>query len=150
MKRRFEIVEISCRGVLVLVFLAAGLPKLVNIDDFATTISAYGLVPDSLLGPAALVLVVLELAAAVGLVWRKKWALHLTAFLLVLFVSVLFYGLRLGLDIDCGCFGPDEAGIEPFSSLRLALYRDLALLIPVIILYFQTMRGKIQQKGAMR
>lgn len=56
--------------------------------------------------------------------------------LLLLFIGVLAYGLWLGLDIDCGCFGKNESEHKFFSNLRVAFIRDLFLL-PVAYLYWQ-------------
>ena len=48
--------------------------------------------------------------------------------LLVLFIIILGYGIRMGLDVDCGCFGPDDPEAKAFHGLRVSLYRDLAML----------------------
>jgi len=37
--------------------------------------------------------------------------------------------------VDCGCFGPEEPEAEAFHGLRLALYRDMAMLAAVAFLY---------------
>jgi hypothetical protein len=52
--------------------------------------------------------------------------------MLLLFIGVLSYGLYAGLDIDCGCFGPEDPEHLAFSGLRTALLRDFLFCIPVL------------------
>ena len=41
-----------------------------------------------------------------------------------LFMAILGYGISMGLDVDCGCFGPEDPESKAFHGLRAALYRD--------------------------
>lgn len=125
-----------CRGLLALVMLAAGLPKLLNPADFSVVVSNYGLVPDALLLPVAIFLPLLEVVAGIGLLFSIRGCLNLTLMLFLLFIAVLSYGLWLGLDIDCGCFGPEDPEHAAMAGLRTALYRDLLLLFPLLYLYY--------------
>jgi hypothetical protein len=52
-----------------------------------------------------------------------------------LFIAVLAYGLWMGLDVDCGCFGPEDPEAEAFHALRLSFYRDLLMLTGVGFMY---------------
>jgi len=54
----------------------------------------------------------------------------------LLFIAVLIFGIHLGLDIDCGCFGPNDPEAEAFHDLRGALMRDFLLLLAVGYQYF--------------
>jgi hypothetical protein len=56
--------------------------------------------------------------------------------LLLLFIGVLSYAVWLGLDIDCGCFGPEDPEHRAFAGLRMALFRDVLLSIPVLYLFW--------------
>lgn len=120
------------RWILAGVMLAAGVPKLLSPHAFAGVIEAYGLLPEFFIFPAAVLLPLLEVIAAVQLIRAKKSGLWLTAGLMVIFIAVLSYGIWLGLDIDCGCFGPEDPEHEAFSGLRTALVRDLLLCIPML------------------
>lgn len=124
---------LSCltRIVLAVVFLYGGIPKLFSIQDFAVVISAYGLVPDLLVLAVAVFLPIFEIITAVGLLLNHRWALVAAASLLVLFISVLSYGLHLGLDIDCGCFGTEDPEYDSISNLAEARLRDLVMLLAV-------------------
>ena len=110
----------------------AAVPKLAHPVVFAEVVGAYGLLPDFLLLPAAVVLPFFELVAAFLLLKGRRSGLWISAILMLLFIAVLSYGIWLGLDIDCGCFGPGDIESEAFSNLRLAVVRDLLLCIPII------------------
>ncbi len=119
------VVKWICTIFLAGVYLYGGIPKLFNIDAFSEVVGAYGLLPDSLVDAVALVLPLIEVATAVGLLLNKQWSRISALLLLLLFISILSYGIYLGLDIDCGCFGPDDPEHIAFSGLRTALIRDL-------------------------
>jgi uncharacterized membrane protein YphA (DoxX/SURF4 family) len=118
-----------------LVFIYSGATKLIAPQPFAVLIGAYGLVPDLLLLPVALVLPLLEVVAGLGLLVGIRGSLEIIAGLLLLFMAVVGYGLWMGLDVDCGCFGPGDPEAEAFHGLRPALYRDMAMLAAVAFLY---------------
>lgn len=138
MRRTFAVVEWGCRLLLAFVLLYGGLPKLFDLATFAETVGAYGLVPDSMVLPVAMMVALLEVIAGLGLLARKKMALHLTAALFFVFIGVLVYGIWLGLDIDCGCFSIGESESGGSSTLKEALVRDLILLLPLGVLYSQS------------
>ena len=98
-------------------------------------IDAYGIVPDGLLLPAAVILASLEVAAGIGLMFDIRGSLGVIAGLLALFIVMLGYGVSMGLDVDCGCFGPDDPESEAFHGLRAALYRDLVMMAGIGFLY---------------
>ena len=118
------------RIVLAVVFLYGGIPKLFAPVEFAAVISAYGLLPDSLVFPAAIILPLAEAATAIGLLLNCRWAMISAILLLLVFIIVLSYGISLGLDIDCGCFGPEDHEYGVMSSLKAARLRDLVFLVP--------------------
>lgn len=138
------------RWLLAAVFLSAGLPKLLQPELFATIIGAYGLLPYVLLLPAAIVLPLAEVIAAVLLFMNRKEGLWLAAILLACFIGVLSYGIHLGLDIDCGCFSLEDPERQAFSGLRTALYRDLLLLIPLVYGLGHSFYNLSEQHGERR
>lgn len=117
------------------VFIYAGSVKLMAPGVFAVLIGAYGILPESLIMPAAIVLPALEVAAGVGLLFDLEGSLAIIAGLLGLFIPILAYGLSMGLDVDCGCFGPEDLEAKAFHGLRTSLYRDLAMLAWVVFFY---------------
>lgn len=134
------------RWVLGGIFIYSGATKLLAPQTFAVLIEAYGLIPDMLLMPVALILPALEVVAGVGLLFDIRGSLAVISGLLLLFIAILGYGIRMGLDVDCGCFGPEEPEAEAFHGLRLALYRDMVMLTAVIFLYGMRRYGCAQPR----
>lgn len=124
----------SIRWFLSAVFLYSGISKLMDPKAFGVIIEAYGLIPEGWVMPVAVVLPALETIAAVGLIWDVRWSLEAISGLLIMFIMIVGYGLYMGLDVDCGCFGSDDPE-QAFSGLRSALYRDFVMLAGVFYLY---------------
>ena len=106
------------------VFLWSGIDKLINPLSFALLIEAYGIIPETWVMPLAYGLPALEILAGLGLLIDVKGSLATITALLVLFLAILGYGIHLGLDIDCGCFGPQDL-----------VYRDMAMMAGIAYLY---------------
>ena len=123
------------RWILGAVFIFAGSIKLLTPKPFAVMIEAYGIVPEGLIMFIAVVLPALEVAAGIGLVFDIEKSLGVIAVLLTLFLALMIYGIWMGLDIDCGCFGPEDPETEALQGLRLSLYRDLVMLVSVAFIY---------------
>jgi hypothetical protein len=128
-----------------ILFVYAGAVKLWDVHAFGVVIARYHLVPEFLLLPAAMGLPLLEVMAGLGLVCEVRGSLTLISALLVMFAGVLWFGVLQGLDIDCGCFAPQD--LAEHDGLRQALYRDLALLALAAYLYLWRWRGAIRFKS---
>lgn len=135
------------RWGLALIFLYAGVIKLADPYSFAILIEAYGLIPQALLMPVAIVLPVLEVVAAIGLIFDVRGSLTVIAVLLAIFILVLGYGLWMGLDVDCGCFGPEDPEGKAYASIRPAFYRDFVLVGGVLLLYGWRHRFRLTPVG---
>lgn len=109
-------------------FGAAGIIKLSRPEVFAVTLRAFGILPDWSVSFLSLALPCLEIAAALLVAAGRREGLVLMGGLLLVFIAVLANALRMGLDIDCGCYGPADPEREAFSSLRWTLWRDCAML----------------------
>ena len=125
----------SCRWILGGIFIYAGAMKLLDPEIFATLIDAYGITPDILIMPVAITLPLLEVVAGIGLLFDIRGSLALVTGLLVLFIAILWYAIWMGLDVDCGCFGPEDIEAKAFHGLRLALFRDLVMLGGACFIY---------------
>jgi uncharacterized membrane protein YphA (DoxX/SURF4 family) len=121
------------RFILGCVFLYAGVTKLFDPKAFAKIISHYDLVPEGLLAPVAIGLPVLEVLAGVGLFFAVRGSLSVVFGLLLMFVFVLWYGILKNMNIDCGCFSPQE--LNNYAGLQQALYRDIGMIVAVVFLY---------------
>ena len=131
--KRFEWLYPALRWVFGGIFVYAGGSKLSEPQIFAVMIEAYGIVPEPLIVPVSMILPALEVMAGIGLLADIRGSLSVIAGLLVLFIAVLGYGIWMGLDVDCGCFGPDDPEAEAFHDLWAAIYRDLAMLAYVFM-----------------
>lgn len=126
------------RGLRLLVagiFLWSGTLKLMDPAAFAVVIDAFGILPEGLSGVVALLLPAVEVAAALALVFDVRWSLETLSALTLFFMGILGYGIFLGLDIDCGCFGPEDPESRAFGGLRTALYRDVGICGLMALIY---------------
>lgn len=129
--KAIDIVYQLCCWTLGVVFIYAGLTKLFTPKVFAVLIDAYGIVPDIMLMPVAVFLPVLEVTAGVGILFNIKGSLTMILGMTVLFLFIMGYGIHMGLDVDCGCFGPKDPEAKAFHGLRAAFDRDLIMLAGV-------------------
>lgn len=113
------------RIALALLFIYGGVVKLFAPKAFAATISTYNIVPEIFLPAIAVGLPLIETVAGVGLIFDRRWGLHIITGFLVLFIFVLGYGVLGDLNVDCGCFSTEELSSQ--AGLRMAFYRDLIL-----------------------
>jgi uncharacterized membrane protein YphA (DoxX/SURF4 family) len=125
----YRLLRISIGGI----FIYSGAIKLLDVKGFARMISLYDLVPEQLLAPVAIGLPVLELVAGIGLLFEIPGTLSAIFGMLLMFCSILWYGILQDLDIDCGCFSTAE--LKGQNSLRQALYRDFVMISVCCYLY---------------
>lgn len=137
----FPVVECAVRWVLAGVFVYSGVVKLADPSRFAEIIAGFGLLPDVLIFPLALLLPVIELVAGIGLVFALPGSLSAIALMLLIFIAVLLYGIHLGLDIDCGCFGPEDPE-QAYKGLKAALARDALMMAAVLFVYWNRVRTR--------
>jgi len=119
----FQIFHHCLRVALGSVFVFAGIVKLGDVSGFAVSVGNFGLVYDGLVVPTAWSISLLELVFGVGLVINLRGGLTGVLLLLGVFIGILLYGMWIGLDIECGCFGPGHR-----VSLKTQLRIDLGLL----------------------
>lgn len=133
--QKFNLLYKLCCWVIGGIFIYAGILKLLEPEVFAVQIKGYGLIPEKLAMPAAVCLPLLEVAAGIGLVFDIKASLALTAGLLTLFTAAVGYGIWMGLNIDCGCFGRQDPEFKAFHNLWLVFFRDIIMLGAVAFIY---------------
>jgi peroxiredoxin/uncharacterized membrane protein YphA (DoxX/SURF4 family) len=92
--------------LLTVVFAMAGIGKLLDLAGSRQAVRDFG-VPDSLADAAGVLLPLVELAAAVMLVFRPtaQWGAALALALLLAFIAGIVNALRHGVAPDCHCFG---------------------------------------------
>jgi uncharacterized membrane protein YphA (DoxX/SURF4 family) len=140
---RYSVVERGIRWSLSGIFIYSGLIKLIDPQRFAEVISGFGLLPHAFIFPGAILLSILEVVAGVGLVFSLRGSLAAITGMLVLFMTVLVYGINLGLDIDCGCFGPEDPELA-YKGLKTALARDMVMMTGVMFLYWSRGRSRLE------
>lgn len=123
------------RIALGLVFVFSGTTKILDLESFSRVIEAFGIIPWEFKTLAALVISSLEILAGAGLVFDIRASLSTVFIMLLIFMAVLGYGIAMGYDIDCGCFGENDPVGDAFHGLYSALGRDLIFLAAVIYLY---------------
>jgi uncharacterized membrane protein YphA (DoxX/SURF4 family) len=143
-------IYVLCRWVLGTVFIYAGLTKLIEPQIFATLIDAYGIVPEIMLIPVAVLLPFFEVIAGIGILFDIKGSLTAILGLLILFLFILGYGMAMGLDVDCGCFSPGDPEAKAFHGLRQAFYRDLFMVLQVLFAFGWRKWNNIQPKPIMQ
>ena len=136
---RLAVMERAMRWPLAGIFLYSGFVKLLDPAAFGVVLGGFGLLPKELIQPVALALPILEMAAGLGLLFSLRGSLAAIACMLMIFIAVLIYGIHLGLDLDCGCFGPEDPE-QAYKGLKPALARDVAMLAAVLFLYWS--RGR--------
>jgi len=136
------VLELIVRLVLAGIFIYSGGNKLMGPAAFAEIVGGFGLLPDALVTPAAVILPVVEMVAGVGLVFAIRGSLSVVTALLVLFIAVLVYGIHIGLDIDCGCFGPEDPE-QAYKGLKAALARDAVMMAAVVFIYWSRGRARL-------
>jgi uncharacterized membrane protein YphA (DoxX/SURF4 family) len=125
----------SARFTISAIFVWSGISKLADPQSLAVIIDAYGLIPDSWVLPVSVLLPLIELIGGVGLFLDLRGSLATISGLLLLFMLILGYGIWIGLDVDCGCFGPDDPEAKAYHALRPALYRDFFMGAAILYLY---------------
>lgn len=118
---------------LALVFSAAGIPKILDPQNFVRAIDGFQLLSPILTPLAALVLPWLEILLAATLVccvWLTA-TLILTNALFLLFLGAMLSALWRGLDISCGCFGSSSP--VP-THMWTTLIRDILCLLASLTL----------------
>ena len=118
-------------------FVYAGATKIVDPDAFAMAIDGYGLVSWRMANFIARVLPVIEIVSGFGLIFDVRGALGMIVAQLLGFVCVLTYGIYMGLDVDCGCFGPSDPGAGEAGGLWGTLIRDMFMFAACLLIYWQ-------------
>lgn len=129
MKRKLAYsMELIIRIVIGLAFLYAGIHKMYDLESFAKTIDAFGLVPETFVYPLTIMIPMVEIICGAGFVLGNRESIFMVSTMLIVFIAVLSFGIFKGLDIDCGCYGPNNKVAESLSSLKTSLIRDFVML----------------------
>jgi uncharacterized membrane protein YphA (DoxX/SURF4 family) len=103
-----------------------------SLSMFAMQVDSYQLLPPQLVSPAAHFLPLFELFLGLWLLsglWLRYSAL-VTSLLLGAFFAMMVRTYRMGLEINCGCFGPGER-LGPKTLLRDGSLLAFALAVTI-------------------
>ena len=123
------IVLIGC-GILIAVFVRAIWHKLSDFPVFKALFADYELLPQNLVAPVALILVLAEAAIVIGLVipaLRQVAAIGALVLLAVYGIAIAVNLWRGRYAIDCGCGGSGQ-GLSWFLVARNAILAAIAVL----------------------
>ena len=126
-----DVVLICARAVLALVFIAAGVGKLLDLAGSRTALLGFGL-PDRWATPGAWILPVVELVAAAALLTQPfaRAGAALAVLLLLAFIVGVVYALRQGYTPDCHCFGQ----LHSAPAGRGTIIRNGVLAAPAVLI----------------
>jgi uncharacterized membrane protein YphA (DoxX/SURF4 family) len=118
------------------VFVVAGVLKLPDPAAAVRAVRAYQLLPESLVGPVAFGLPVIEIAVGLALLLGVfvRTASIASAVLLAVFIGAVGSAWARGLQIDCGCFGNGGQVVAGETSYPLEVVRDVGLLLVALAL----------------
>src|SRR5215469_5488836 len=104
----------------------------VSLSMFAMQVDSYQLLPPAIVSPAAHFLPPFELFIGLWLLSgiALRYSALVTSLLLGAFFSVMLRSYFLGLEINCGCFGPGER-LGPMTLLRDGSLLALAIAVTV-------------------
>ena len=124
-------------------FLMAALPKIQDPVAFANSIEGFQVVGRDLAVWIALILPWLELVAGFGLLIPqiRRGSATIVALLLIAFIGLHASAWIRDLDINCGCFGSNEAHTAP-NYLWLIL-RNLGLLAACLCILVRDWRNPL-------
>lgn len=120
---------VTAAGFIALLLARAALHKVNEFVAFTGTLGDYRIVPESLLTPAAGLLVAIEVAIAAGLLWSETRMIAglAAAILLSAYALAMAYPLSQGrTEISCGCGGPTDH-LTPALLFRNGLLAVIAL-----------------------
>ena len=120
------------RLVVVAVFAAAALPKLIDLPGFAADIANYRAFPHWSVNLLAGVVPMVELVGAASILtgWKRRGGALMLGGLTVGFIVLIASVIVRGIDVGCGCFGSD-VDASPVGWPLLG--RDALLLVAIAV-----------------
>lgn len=136
MDTKRNILDLFLRWLVAIVFIYAGVVKIINPSSFAEAIDNYRILPYFLVTLTAATLPWIELICGLLLI-LGKWIRGSSLILILLnlvFLLAIGSALARGLDISCGCFAETGDGAK-VGITRLG--EDFVLLIATAFIYIK-------------
>jgi uncharacterized membrane protein YphA (DoxX/SURF4 family) len=111
---------LTCRIVVIAVFFSAGAVKIAHPHEFAASIFAYRLLPDSLINITAILLPWMECLCALALMVPafRAAAASILVVLLCIFTIAMATAVARGIDTTCGCYSGADRVVDWLTVLR--------------------------------
>ena len=135
------ILSLVARLILGAIFIAAGIPKILDTASFAGVVYNYHLLPDMLINIFAITLPWLEVTVG-SLMILGIWlpgTVILYNLLMIAFIGALAFNTARGLDISCGCFSTEPGEAINFGTVL----RDVLIFSASLYLAFTVFIKKI-------
>ena len=132
--------DVGGRILIALLFIYAGIPKILNPAEFTEAIDNYRMLPYVFVPIMATILPYFEVIAAIALFFKKFRSGAAFGILVMCLMFELAIGTAVirGLDINCGCFvGPGET--NSISIMRL--FSESLLFGLAIFVYYQSIQS---------
>ena len=136
-----KIVLLVIRWILAVVFIYAGIGKIINPNSFAQDIDNYQILPYLFVTVMAAILPWMEVICGLLLI-SGKWNLgasFIIAVLNLVFILAIFSALIRGLDISCGCFASYGARAKVGVP---KLFEDLGWMTGAIIVFYNSSKER--------
>ena len=133
------------RLFLAVVFIYAGVGKILNPAAFAEDIDNYSMLPYLLVTIMAAIMPWVEVLCGLLLIFGK-WIKGATLLLIAMnFVFIIAIGSALarGLDISCGCFAMSDDGIKVGYK---RLLEDVVFLVAAVIIYYRAVLSDLNKR----
>jgi uncharacterized membrane protein YphA (DoxX/SURF4 family) len=139
--RIHHMISIIVRFILGAIFIAAGIPKIIDTASFAGVVYNYHLLPDMVINIFAITLPWIEVIIGSLLImgiWMPGTVIFYNL-LMIAFISALTLNTARGIDISCGCFGSEPGDIIDMNTI----FRDIVILSGSLYLIFVVFIKKI-------
>jgi putative oxidoreductase len=150
---RYTLTHTSARAlriILGIIFIYAGISKILSPEDFAVIIDNYRILPFIFVKPFAILIPWVEVTAGACLVcgYFVSGGLLIIDILMIVFILAFVISLIRGIDIACGCF---SLSLVEKKNVYYYLARDLLLLGGgVCLLSFEIKRNNALFPGAAK
>jgi len=117
------------------VFVVAGGFKIGHADQFAAQIAAFGILPQPVIAPIALLLPFLEVILGLYLIagLYTRLAAGFAIVQLLIFAGAIASAVVQGHSLSCGCFGPNDTSVTSWPEVA----RDVALALVAALIAWQ-------------
>lgn len=114
-----------CRFAVILLFAFSFITKIVDINNYASSIGRFNLIPSRFSKIAAVILIAQEFLIVVLLLLDIRFQVvgfGIASVILLIFTFAIGAALFRGLRISCNCFGASEKRISTYDILRNILF----------------------------